>query len=186
MKLAHNLAVTASVAALLCGTAGFAANDPRIALGTPVQGADGEIVGTVEETPGDSVVVNTGNHRALINLRSIERSGESLMINATKDDIEQMVEQQRREEAARRDQYLAPGRLVRSVDSEPVGRIVTVERETNSVVILRNEGVIALKQDHFAVVDDRLIALFTRKQIDENTKSVPEVVRHRLAGLFGR
>lgn len=186
MKLTHNLSVTASVVALLCGTAGLAANDPFIAPGVPVQGVDGEMVGTVEETQGDAVVVNTGNHRALITIRSIERSGESLIINATRDDIEQMVDLQRREEAVRRDEYLAPGRLVRSVDNEPVGRIVVIEREADSVVILRNEGVIALKQDHFAVVDDRLVALFTRKQIDENTKPVPEAVRQRLAGLSGR
>lgn len=185
MKLAQNLSFTVGAAALLCGTVGLAANDPLIAPGVPVQGADGEMVGTVEETRGDAVVVNTGNHRALITIRSIERSGESLTINATKDDIEQMIDQQRREEAARRDEYLAPGRLVRSVDSKPVGRIVAIEREADSVVILRNEGVIALKQNHFAVVEDRLVALFTLKQIDENTKPVPEVVRQRLAGLSG-
>ncbi|WP_296715924.1 hypothetical protein [Erythrobacter sp.] len=186
MKLTPHLSAAASVVSLLCGTASLAANDPFIAPGVPVQGADGEMVGTVEETRGEAVVVNTGNHRALITIRSIERAGESLTINATKDDIDQMIDRQRREEAARRDEFLAPGRLVRSVDSEPVGRIVAIEREADSVVILRNEGVIALKQDHFAVIDNRLVALFTREQIDENTKPVPEVVRQRLAGLSGR
>ncbi|KPQ38192.1 MAG: hypothetical protein HLUCCX21_00500 [Porphyrobacter sp. HL-46] len=186
MKLAHTIAATASAAALVCGTMGHASDDPRIAPGVRILGADGEAVGTVEETRDDAVVVNTGSHRALITIRSIERADDGLRINATRDDIDKMIDQRRRDEAARRDEFLAPGRLVRSVDSQPVGRIVAIEREAESVVILRNEGIIALKPDHFAVVDDRLVALFTRAQIDENTKPVPEALRQRLAGMSAR
>jgi len=185
MRLPHSLIVTAAVAALICGSAGYAGNDESIVPGALVQGSDGETVGTVEEARSDAVIVNTGSHRALISIRSVERVGDHLRINATKTDIDGMVDQKQRDEAARREELLAPGRLVRSVDSKPIGRIVAIEREADSVVILRNEGVIALKPEHFAVIEDRLVALFTRAQIDENTKPVPEALRRRLAGISG-
>lgn len=183
MKPPRILMITATAAALVCGSAGVAGNDMRIVPGVRVQGSDGEMVGTVEEARDDAIIVNTGNHRALISMRSVERAGKHLWINATKDEIDRMMDEKRQAEAARRNAFLTPGRLVRSVDSKPVGRIVAIEREAQSVVILRNEGVIALKPDHFALIEDRLVALFTRAQIDENTKPVPDALRQRLAGM---
>jgi hypothetical protein len=90
------------------------------------------------------------------------------------------------DEAASLDPFLAPGRLVRSVDGKPIGRIVTIERAADLVVVLRNEGVVEFRQEHLAVVEDRLVALFTRAQIDADTKPVPEALRRQLAGFSTR
>ena len=177
---------TFAIALLVCAASSSAADEPQLTLGEAVVGVDGKPVGTVEEVQDEAVVLNTGTAVALVTARSLVRSGDALKINATKEEITRMVEEQRREEAARRDEYIAARRLVRSVDNKPVGRIVVIEDEVNSVVILRNEGIIALNRDHFAVIEDKLVALFTRRQIDDNTKPVPEVVRQRLAGMSAR
>ncbi|KPF64254.1 hypothetical protein, partial [Porphyrobacter sp. AAP60] len=169
-----------TIAFLVFAAPSWAAGDPPLAAGERVLGADGEPVGTIDEVQGEAVLLNTGTAVALITARSLLRSGDTLEISATKEELVEMVEEQQRKEAARRDEYIAAGRLVRSVDSQPIGRIVAIEDQVNSVVILRNEGVIALRRDHFAVVDDKLVALFTRRQIDENTKPVPEALRQRL------
>ena len=187
MKLAHTIAATASAAALVCGTMGHASDDPRIAPGVRILGADGEAVGTVEETRDDAVVVNTGSHRALITIRSIERADDGLRINATRDDIDKMIDQRRRDEAARRDEFLAPGRLVRSVDSQPVGRIVAIEREAESVVILRNEGIIALKTpiiSPWSTID--WWRCLRARRSTRIPSPCPRPLRQRLAGMSAR
>ncbi|MEQ5787007.1 hypothetical protein J3454_03800 [Erythrobacter sp. NFXS35] len=185
MKPVTKLGAALAAVLFACFSVGAAAASSGFATGLQVLGTDGEPVGTIEEVQDDAVVVNTGTHRAPISKRSVDRSGNALRINATRSQIDDMIAEQRRHEASRRDEYLAPGRLVRSVDREAVGRIVAIENEADSVVILRNEGVIALKRDHFAVIEDRLVALFTRQQIDQNTKPVPDALRQRLAGLSG-
>ncbi len=183
MRLVTHSGAMIALAALACAVPAGAASEQRFAVGAPVLGADGKPVGTLEEVRDEAVVVNTGKHLAPITIRSLERLGDTLRINATQDEIDRMMDERRRAEALRRDEYLAPGRLVRSVDSEPVGRIVAIEDAADSVVILRNEGVIALRRDHFAVIEDQLVALFTREQIDRSTKPVPEALRQRLAAL---
>jgi len=177
---------TLATALLVCAASSRAADDPQLMLGKPVLGVDGEPVGTVEDVQDDAVVLNTGTVVALVTARSLIRSGDALKINATKEELTGMVEEQRRNEAARRDEYIAAGRLVRSVDNKPIGRIVAIEDQVNSVVILRNEGIIALNRDHFAVIEDKLVALFTRRQINDNTKPVPDALRQSLAGMSAR
>jgi hypothetical protein len=186
MKLTTIVNAISTAAALLFSAAGWAANDTRLTIGAVVLAAGERTASSDQTMLFEFEAGNIINHRTLSPTLLVVLHGDNPIKAAATGEPGRMMEEQRNDRVLVRDELIAPGRLIWSVDGKPVGRIVAIERDGESVVILRNEGVIAFKPEHFDVVDDRLVALFTRGHIDKYTKPVPNVLRQMLAGMSPR
>jgi hypothetical protein len=159
-------------------------------VGATVYGNDGQPVGTIESNDGTNAVLKVGEFTAALPV-SIFGTGENgPTINATRDAVYAQLkaadeqakaaaaEAQAKaaaEMAAKRDAALIEGAAVLSADTQPVGMVATIDPEMDAVVVLREDGMVTLKREHFAVdADGALMALFTVAQLDGATVPVPE------------
>jgi len=150
--------------ATLLATASAAAHAQDI--GATVLGNDGNPVGTVESVANGIVMIDTGKHKAPIPADLIGKGETGPSINATKDQIDAMMDQQVAEANAKRDAALVVGAAVLSANGNPAGTLVEVDLAADAFVLESPEGPVALKKEHFAVNEQgQLIALFTREQI---------------------
>lgn len=186
MELATIAKAINASAALLFSAAGWAANETRPTIDAVVLGAGERTASSDETMRFDFEAANIIKQLKLSPTLLVGRRGDNPINTAASVEPGRMMDEQRSDRAVVRDELIAPGRLIWSVDGKPVGRIVAIEREGESVVILRNEGVIAFKPEHFDVVNDRLVALFTRGHIDKYTKPVPNVLREMIAEMSPR
>lgn len=144
-------------------------------VGATVYGNDGNAIGTVENVADGIVLIDTGKHKAPIpaNLVGAGETGPS--INATKEQIDAMMDAQVAEAIAKRDAALVPGAPVVSAMGKPVGTLSEVDLAADAFVLESPEGPVALKKEHFAVnPQGQLMALFTLEQIASTAASAKE------------
>jgi len=146
------------------------ATTPAVAMaqdvGATVYGNDGNVIGTVESVADGIVLIDTGKHKAPIPADLIGTSETGPSINATKDQIDAMMDEQVAAAMAKRDAALVTGAAVLSANGNPAGTIGTIDLAADMIVLESPEGPVALKKEHFAVdAEGRLMALFTREQI---------------------
>lgn len=143
-------------------------------VGATVYGNDGNPIGTVESVANGVVTIDTGKHKAPIPADLIGTGETGPSINATKGQIDAMMDAQVAEANAKRDAALVEGAAVVSADGMPAGTIYTIDSE--DTVILQNEGgIVTLTRESFAVSPEgALMALYSAQQLTANTVAVPE------------
>lgn len=144
-------------------------------VGTTVYGNDGNAIGTVEAVADGVVTIDTGKHKAPIPADLIGTGETGPSINATKAQIDAMMDAQVAEANAKRDAALVLGAPVVSAMGKPVGTISELDLMADAIVLESPEGPVALKKEHFAVnPQGQLMALFTLEQIASTAASAKE------------
>lgn len=143
-------------------------------VGATVYGNDEAPIGTVEANADGIVTVNTGKHMAPLPAELLaEREGQ-WTVNATKAQIDQMMDAQVAEANAKRDAALLVGAAVMSADGQPAGTVYTID-DADMVIVKDGNGIITLTRESFAVNETgALIVLYSAEQIAQNTTEVPE------------
>ena len=168
------LKIALAASALVAAPAAFAqtaapadAASSAITTGATVLGNDGNPVGTVESIAGEVVVINTGKHRAPVPASAIATGEGRLSVNIAKAQLDEMMDKQVAEAAAKRDAALVTGAAVVAANGTPAGTLAEVDLAADTIVLASPAGKVALKKEHFAIDGDgRLMALFTREQIE--------------------
>jgi hypothetical protein len=144
-------------------------------VGATVYGNDGNAIGTVEAVANGVVTIDTGKHKAPIPADLIGTGETGPSINATKAQIDAMMDAQVAEANAKRDAALVLGAPVVSAMGKPVGTISELDLMADAIVLESPEGPVALKKEHFAVnPQGQLMALFTLEQIASTAASAKE------------
>lgn len=135
-------------------------------VGATVYGNDGNPIGTVEAKADGIVTIDTGKHKAPIPADLIGAGASGPSINATKAQIDAMMDEQVAAALAQRDAALVVGAAVVSANGNPAGTLKEVDLAADAIILESPEGPVALKKEHFAVSPEgKLMALFTREQI---------------------
>ncbi len=165
------LAMLAAAPAMIA-MAPFAASAQDV--GTTVYGNDDAAIGTVTANAEGIVTVDTGKHKAPLPANLLaEREGQ-WTVNATKAQIDGMMDQQVAKANAARDAALVKGATVMSADGMPVGTIYTIDTE-NMVIIKSDAGIVTLERKSFAAdPNGTLMVLYSAADIAANTTEVPE------------
>ncbi|SMQ60833.1 hypothetical protein SAMN06297468_0478 [Altererythrobacter xiamenensis] len=150
----------------------YAANAQDV--GATVFGNDDAAIGTVTTNDGSVVTVDTGKHKAPLPANLLAEREGKWTVNATKAQIDQMMDAQVAAANEARDAALIEGAAVMSADGQPVGTVYTVD--TEDMVIIKNDaGIITLTRDSFAAdANGALIVLYSAADIASNTTPVPE------------
>lgn len=131
-------------------------------------------VGTVVSNDGTTVVVDTGKHKAPLPAGYFAEREGNWTINATKGQINQMMDQQVAAANEARDTALVKGAAVLSADGMPAGIVYTIDTE-DTVIIQNENGIVTLTREAFAADESgALVALYTAEQLAQNTVEVPE------------
>lgn len=131
-------------------------------------------VGTVVSNDGTTVLVDTGKHKAPLPANLFAEREGNWTINATKAQINGMMDQQVAQAEAARDAALVEGAMVMSADGAPAGSIYTIDSE-GTVIVKNDAGIVTLTRESFAAdADGQLVALYTGEQLAANTTEVPE------------
>lgn len=150
--------------ATLLATTGVAAQAQDV--GATVYGNDGNPIGTIESNADGVILVDTGKHKAPIPADLIGEGETGPSINATKEQINAMMDAQVAEANAKRDAALVEGAPVMSANGNPAGTIASIDTAMDAIILESPDGPVALKKEHFAVdPNGQLMALFTRDQI---------------------
>lgn len=150
----------------------YAANAQDV--GATVFGNDDAAVGTVTTNDGSVVTVDTGKHKAPLPANLLAEREGKWTVNATKAQIDQMMDAQVAAANEARDAALVEGAAVMSADGQPVGTIYTVDTE-DMVIIQNDAGIITLQRESFAAdANGALIVLYSAADIASNTTPVPE------------
>ncbi|MCU0949355.1 MAG: hypothetical protein MUF47_14095 [Porphyrobacter sp.] len=168
------LKIALAASALVAAPAAFAQTaapadtaSSAIVTGATVLGNDGNPVGTVESIAGEVVVINTGKHRAPVPASAIATGEGRLSVNIAKAQLDEMMDKQVAQAAAKRDAALVTGAAVVAANGTPAGTLAEVDLAADTIVLASPAGKVALKKEHFAIDGEgRLMALFTREQIE--------------------
>lgn len=151
----------------------FAANAQDV--GVTVYGNDDGAIGTVSANDGSVVTVDTGKHKAPLPANLLAEREGKWTVNATKAQIDGMMDQQVQAAEAKLAAALVDGAAVTSADNAPVGTILAMGEDVDQYLISTGAGVITLKREHFSVNEGgTLIALFSGEQLAGFTIAVPE------------
>ena len=150
----------------------YAANAQDV--GATVFGNDDAAIGTVTTNDGSVVTVDTGKHKAPLPANLLAEREGKWTVNATKAQIDEMMDAQVAAANEARDAALVEGASVMSADGQPVGTIYTVDTE-DMVIIQNDAGIITLQRDSFAAdANGVLVVLYSAADIAANTTAVPE------------
>ena len=143
-------------------------------VGVTVFGNDDAAIGTVEANADGIVTVDTGTHKAPLPADLLAEREGKWTVNATKAQIDAMMQAQVDEANAKRDAALVVGAAAVTAKGLPAGTVYTID-DQDTVILKRDAGIITLKREHFAVNEQgALMALYTAEQLDANTVEVPE------------
>lgn len=135
-------------------------------VGATIYGNDGNPIGTVEQVTDQVIVIDTGKHKAPVPVSMVFDGETGPSVNATKDQVDAMMDQQVAAAAARRDAALVKGAAVVSVNGNPAGTLDKVDLAGDAITLASPDGPILLKKEYFAInPDGKLMALVTREQI---------------------
>ena len=143
------------------------AND-QVVAGAIVTGPEGNAVGTIVSVENGQAVLDTGKHQVPIGVESYGIGAAGPTISVTKAQLNEMVDAQRAEIAAKRDAALVVGASAMDAEHAALGTIVSVDGD--NVVVARGgdeTNTVSLLREHFAVMDGHgLVALLTNADID--------------------
>ncbi|KPF64762.1 hypothetical protein [Porphyrobacter sp. AAP60] len=135
-------------------------------VGSTIYGNDGNPVGTVEQMNEQVIIVDTGKHKAPVPVTLIFEGESGPAVNATKDQVDAMMDQQIAEANTKRDASLVKGAAVQSINGNPAGTLGDVDLAADVITLDSPDGPIILKKEYFAVSPEgQLTALVTREQI---------------------
>jgi hypothetical protein len=165
--------VKLALAATLFAAAGAVAIAQDV--GTTIYGNDGNPIGTVEQKNDSVIVINTGKHKAPVPVSLIFESETGPAVNATKDQVDAMMDEQVAE-AACQARCRAGRRCGSGLDQrQSGGHLTKVDLAADVIILDSPEGPIVLKKEHFAVnPQGQLMALVTREQIAAAARPVPQ------------
>lgn len=160
-------------ATLLAATTALA---PALAIaqdvGATIYGNDGNPIGTVEQVTDQVIVINTGLHKAPVPISLIFEGDTGPAVNATKGQVDSMMDKQVADAAAKRDAALVTGAAVVSINGNPAGTLSSVDLAADVITLDSPDGPIILKKEYFAVnPQGQLMALVTREQIAASAAS---------------
>lgn len=140
---------------------------PPLVSGTVVYGPTGAPVGTIKQIANGIATLDTGEHQAPLPLSAFGQGPSGLTITVTREQLNDLVEQQLAALAARRDSALVAGAQVLASDGQPFG---TVEQVVgNDVVVARAApatGRVTLGRNYFTADDSGLKARLTLQEIN--------------------
>lgn len=135
-------------------------------VGATIYGNDGNPIGTVEQVTEQVVVIDTGKHKAPVPIGLVFEGKTGPSVNATKDQVNAMMDQQVAAAMAKRDAALVNGAAVVSIDGDPAGTLTSVDLAGDVITLESPDGPIVLKKEYFTInPDGQLMARVTREQI---------------------
>ena len=145
---------------------------PALAAGSMVYDPQGGEVGKVDSLSGETVVLDTGTHKATLPRNAFALSAKGPTINVTKAQLDDMVAAAAAKSSAALDAALIPGAPVHGKAGALVGTIKEVEGD--QVLIERAEGVVSLTRKAFTVGSAGLTIWMTTEELDAAAKSAVE------------
>jgi len=143
-------------------------------VGATVYGNDDAPIGTVAANEGGVVTVDTGKHSAPLPANLLAEREGNWTVNATKAQIDGMMDAQVAAANQARDAALVEGASVVSADGMPAGTVYTVDN-ADTAIVRSDAGIITLTRDTFAVdASGNLMVLYSAEQLAANTIAVPE------------
>ena len=143
-------------------------------VGATVYGNDDAPIGTVAANEGGVVTVDTGKHSAPLPANLLAERDGNWTVNATKAQIDGMMDAQVAAANQARDAALVEGAAVVSADGMPAGTVYTVDN-ADTAIVRSDAGIITLTRDTFAVdASGNLMVLYSAEQLAANTIAVPE------------
>lgn len=135
-------------------------------VGATIYGNDGNPVGTVAEINDQVVVIDTGKHKAPVPSSMVFDSAKGKSVNATREQVETMMDERIAQANARRDAALVEGAAVVTVGGRDAGKLGTVDLAADKVDLVAAEGTFPMKKEHFTVnAQGQLMVLFSKDQI---------------------
>jgi len=158
--------------------AGALAVTPAAALaqdvGATIYGNDGNAVGTVTEVNEQVVVIDTGKHKAPVPVSMVFDGDKGKSVNATKDQVDTMMDQRVAEANAKRDAALVQGAAVVSAGGRSVGTLEKVDLAADTILLKAAQGTLQMKKEHFAVnPQGQLTVLYSADQIASAASGKP-------------
>lgn len=140
-------------------------------VGATIYGNDGQPIGTVVEANEQVVVIDTGKHKTPVPVNTLFDGDSGKSVNATREQVDMMMDQRVAAANAKRDAALVQGTAVVSAGGNPVGKLGSVDLAANSIVLELPQGAqLRLKKDDFAVnPQGQLAVLYSREQIASAT-----------------
>ncbi|MBU7579770.1 MAG: hypothetical protein KAF27_04775 [Porphyrobacter sp.] len=143
-------------------------------IGATIYGNDGNTVGTVTEVNDQVVVIDTGKHKAPVPVNMVFDGDKGKSVNATKDQVDTMMDSRIAEANAERDAKLVQGAQVVSAGGRAVGTLETVDLAADTILLKAEQGVLQLKKEHFAVnPQGQLTVLYSADQIASAASGKP-------------
>ncbi|WP_299191683.1 hypothetical protein [uncultured Erythrobacter sp.] len=143
-------------------------------VGATVYGNDDAPIGTVAANEGGVVTVDTGKHSAPLPANLLAEREGNWTVNATKAQIDGMMDAQVAAANQARDAALVEGAAVVSADGMPAGTVYTID-DADTAIVQSEAGIITLTRESFTVdPSGRLMALYSAEQLAANTVAVPE------------
>ena len=136
-------------------------------VGATIYGNDGIAVGTVTEVNDQVVVIDTGTHKAPVPVGMVFDGDKGKSVNATKAEVDTMMDERMAQANAARDAKLVTGAAVVSVGGRAVGKLGAVDLAADSIAVIADQGAtFPLKKEHFAVnPQGQLTVLYSKDQI---------------------
>lgn len=165
MKVLHFF-VTASIALGMNGSAwaqAAAPAAPSVAVGTTVYGPQGGEVGKIDSVTSDTVVIDTGAHKATLPKSALGSGDKGPTITVTKAQIDEQVAAAIAQASAALDSALVSGAEVRGKAGAVVG---TVKEVTGDQVVLElPSGPVSLTKKAFAAGSQGLSISLTVEEL---------------------
>ena len=161
-----------AVAAVALAATPALAND-QVVAGATVTGPEGNTVGTIVSVDNGQAVLDTGKHQVPLGVTMYGQGENGPTITVTKAQLDEMMDAQLAEAAAKRDAALVVDAAVLSADGQPVGTVYTVD--TADMVIVKNDTkIVTLKRDAFALdANGALMVLYTAGDLTAAMTEVP-------------
>lgn len=142
---------------------------PALEVGAVVFDPEGAEAAKIESINGDSVVVDTGAHKATLPRTSFGKGAKGPVIGMTKAQLDAAITASVSKSTAALAGMLVPGAEVVGKAGAPVGTVKEVAGE--QVVLDRPQGAVSLNKNAFAVVSGKLTLLLTASELEAAVKA---------------
>jgi preprotein translocase subunit YajC len=162
-------AVLLPSSAALAQTAPAAASGPALSVGATVYDPQGAEVGKIASMAADTLVIDTGAHKATLPKSAIGKGAKGPTVTITKAQIDAQVAAATEKASAALNAALSPGAEVRGKAGAPIGTVKEVKGD--QVVIDRASGPVSLTKQAFAVGPQGLTISLTAAELDAAAQS---------------
>ena len=136
----------------------------QVAAGTTVYGPEGNEVGTIESVAEGIATLDTGKHKVGLPLDRFGANAEKqTTVAVTRDQLNQMMDEQLAQAAAQLDAVLVSGTPVVDVNGTALGAVGAVEGE--EVTVETEWGAFALKKENFVAGEGTVTAQVMADQV---------------------